>query len=177
MVKLVSTLGTSPGGVAETLQNLSTGKYIAPFEPKEIKFDEFIVLRTKGTEEAYYALRAILLCCIGFEKIKEVVFPFNDIENPKDFITVRETVREILKPGDFMDFTGGRKAISAAAVLSARDVGAHLVSTIIDQKEYGEMIVKFNKLKDKLESVYSKGDCRSYFCDLMSSTARTIVFF
>ena len=177
MVKLVATLGTSPGGIAETLYNLSEGKYVAPFEPKEINFEELIVVRTKGTDEAFYALKAILLCCVGYEKVKEVLFPFDDVNEPKDFVTVRETVRGLLKPGDYLDFTGGRKAISAAAVLSARDVGAHLVTTLIDQQEYGEMLRKFNQLKDKVTGVYSLGDCRSYFCDLVSKTARTIVFF
>ncbi|BDC18754.1 hypothetical protein HS5_16440 [Acidianus sp. HS-5] len=177
MVKLVATLGTSPGGVAETLYNLSMGNYVAPFESKELSFDELVVVRTKGTDEAYYALKAVLICCVNYEKVREVLFPFDDINNPKDFVTVRETVRGLLRTGDFMDFTGGRKAISAAAVLSAREVGAHLVTTIIEQQEYGEMMKKFNQLKEKLAGVYNRRDCRTIYCELMSKTARTIVFF
>ncbi|BFH74720.1 CRISPR-associated ring nuclease Crn1 [Sulfurisphaera javensis] len=177
MVKLVATLGKSPGGIAETILNLSSGKYVSPFEPKEIKIEKLIVIRTKEVEDAYYTLKAILFCCLDFTNVEEVVLPFNDITSPQDFITVRETVRKALKAGDFFDFTGGRKAISSAGVLSARDVGAHLVTSIIDQDEYVKMNKRFEELKDRALNVYNKGQCLSYFCDLISSRALTVVFF
>lgn len=90
MVRLVATLGKSPGGIAETIRNLTSGKYVAPFEPTEINIDEVIVLRTKGTDEAYYFLKAILYCCLNLTSIKEIVFDFDDITSPKDFVSVRE---------------------------------------------------------------------------------------
>ncbi|MDT7862698.1 MAG: CRISPR-associated ring nuclease Crn1 [Saccharolobus sp.] len=177
MVRLVATLGKSPGGIAETIRNLTSGKYVAPFEPTEINIDEVIVLRTKGTDEAYYFLKAILYCCLNITSIKEIVFDFDDITSPKDFISVREKTRSVLKAGDYLDFTGGRKAISSAAVLAARDAGAHLVSSIVDQNEYIQMNKRFEELKDKAMRVYNKGQCLSYFCDLISPNAQTIVFF
>ncbi|QXJ35106.1 CRISPR-associated ring nuclease Crn1 [Saccharolobus shibatae] len=177
MVKLVATLGKSPGGIAETLDNLISGNYVAPFEAKEIKVNELVVIRTEEVTESYYFLKTILLCCLDFTNVREVALPFDDISSPQDFITVRETVRKVLSTGDYLDFSGGRKAITAAAVLTARDVGAHLVTTVIDQDDYIRMNRRYEELKGKALSVYNKGQCVSYFCDLMSSKAKTIIFF
>ncbi|QGA53965.1 hypothetical protein GFS03_04915 [Sulfolobus sp. E5-1-F] len=177
MARLVATLGKSPGGIAETLANLSSGNYLAPFETKEVKINELIVIRTAEVMESYYFLKTILLCCLDFTNIREVGLPFDDISSPQDFLTVRETVRKVLSTGDYLDFSGGRKAITAAAVLAARDVGAHLVTTIIDQSDYIRMNKRYEELKERALSVYNKGECLSYFCDLMSSKAKTIIFF
>ncbi|TRM80221.1 hypothetical protein DJ522_08760, partial [Sulfolobus sp. F3] len=93
------------------------------------------------------------------------------------FITVREKLREVLKVGDYLDFTGGRKAISAAAALTAREIGAHLVTSIIDEEEYDRIKKRYYEIKDKALGVYDKGQCLGYLCDLYTSKARTIVFF
>ncbi|ARM76984.1 CRISPR-associated ring nuclease Crn1 [Acidianus manzaensis] len=176
-MKLVCTLGMTPGGIAETVINLSTGNYVSKYEPKRVSFDEIIIVRTKDTEYSYAFLKAIFLCCINFGELKEFVLPFNDVSSPQDFIYVRDNVRNMLKAGDYLDFTGGRKAISSAAVLAAREAGAHLVSTIIDQKDYIEMNEKFNELKRLAMSVKGKEDCTNYFCSLISKNSKTILFF
>jgi len=177
MVRLIATLGKTPGGIAETIKNLSSGNYLAPFEPKEIKIDELIVIRTEEVLETYYFLKTILLCCLDFTSVKEIVLPFEDVSSPQDFITVREIVRRVLRTGDYLDFSGGRKAITASAVLAAREVGGHLVTTIIDQEEYNKMSKKYEELKTKALATYNKGNCLSSFCELVSPRARTIVFF
>jgi hypothetical protein len=58
------------------------------------------------------------LCCSNFVNVKVINLPFNDVNSSNDFVQVRETVRKVLKAGDYLDLTGGRKAISSAAVLS-----------------------------------------------------------
>ncbi|MFP3201533.1 MAG: CRISPR-associated ring nuclease Crn1 [Sulfolobus sp.] len=177
MVKLVATLGKTVGGVAETIINLSEGNYVAPFDPKPVKVDELIIVKTKEVEEVYNVLSSLILCCTGIDKVTTVSLPFNDVESPKDFIEVRETVRGIIRAGDYLDFTGGRKAISAAAVLAAREMGAHLVTSIIPHEEYDVLNKEYLRVKDVALRVYRKTDCVKSLCNLVSPHARTIVFF
>jgi hypothetical protein len=177
MVKLVATLGKTVGGVAETIINLSEGNYVAPFDPKPVKVDELIIVKTKEVEEVYNVLSSLILCCTGIDKVITVSLPFNDVESPKDFIEVRETVRGIIRAGDYLDFTGGRKAISAAAVLAAREMGAHLVTSIIPHEEYDVLNKEYLRVKDVALRVYRKTDCVKSLCNLVSPHARTIVFF
>jgi len=177
MVKLVATLGKTVGGVAETIINLSEGNYVAPFDPKPVKVDELIIVKTKEVEEVYNVLSSLIVCCTGIDKVTTVSLPFNDVESPKDFIEVRETVRGIIRAGDYLDFTGGRKAISAAAVLAAREMGAHLVTSIIPHEEYDVLNKEYLRVKDVALRVYRKTDCVKSLCNLVSPHARTIVFF
>jgi hypothetical protein len=177
MVKLVATLGKTVGGVAETIINLSEGNYVAPFDPKPVKVDELIIVKTKEVEEVYNVLSSLILCCTGIDKVITVSLPFNDVESPKDFIEVRETVRGIIRAGDYLDFTGGRKAISAAAVLAAREMGAHLVTSIIPHEEYDVLNKEYLRVKDVALRVYRKTDCVKSLCNLVSPHARTVVFF
>lgn len=177
MVKLVATLGKTVGGVAESIINLSEGNYVAPFDPKPVKVDELIIVKTKEVEEVYNVLSSLILCCTGIDKVTTVSLPFNDVESPKDFIEVRETVRGIIRAGDYLDFTGGRKAISAAAVLAAREMGAHLVTSIIPHEEYDVLNKEYLRVKDVALRVYRKTDCVKSLCNLVSPHARTIVFF
>lgn len=177
MVRLVATLGKTVGGVAESIINLSEGNYVAPFDPKPVKVDELIIVKTKEVEEVYNVLSSLILCCTGIDKVTTVSLPFNDVESPKDFIEVRETVRGIIRAGDYLDFTGGRKAISAAAVLAAREMGAHLVTSIIPHEEYDVLNKEYLRVKDVALRVYRKTDCVKSLCNLVSPHARTIVFF
>ncbi len=170
-------MGKSPGGIAETLLNLKDGKFVAPFDPSPVKVDELIVVKTKEVQESYYVLKAILLCCSGFTNLKPLELPFDDVTTPDDFVEVRETMRRLLRAGDFLDFTGGRKAISSAAVLAAREVGAHLVSTLISQEEYYVQNKIYNSVKERATRVYKREDCVSLICDLISKDSKTIVFF
>jgi hypothetical protein len=177
VVNLVATLGKTPGGVVETFKNLREGLCEAPFDVRGITFDNVIVIKTKEVEESYYTLKALFMCCLDFINVKDVTLPFDDVSSYEDFFKVRDVIRKVLKPGDFLDFSGGRKAISAAAVLVAREVGAHIVSSIIPHEEYEVANRLFSKVKDKAVRIYSKSECVSYICDLISKRAKTIVFF
>jgi hypothetical protein len=136
-----------------------------------------LLKKTKEVEEVYNVLSSLILCCTGIDKVITVSLPFNDVESPKDFIEVRETVRGIIRAGDYLDFTGGRKAISAAAVLAAREMGAHLVTSIIPHEEYDVLNKEYLRVKDVALRVYRKTDCVKSLCNLVSPHARTIVFF
>ncbi|MEM1627580.1 MAG: CRISPR-associated ring nuclease Crn1 [Sulfolobaceae archaeon] len=177
MVNLVATLGKTPGGIAETFLNLSRGNYSSQFEVKELRFDNVFVVRTKEVEESYYTLKAVFMCCLGFPNVRDVVLPFDDITSPEDFSKAREVIKKVLRAGDYLDFTGGRKAISTAAVLAAREVGAHIVSTVIPHEEYELANKVFMSIKDRAMRIYSEGDCVEYICRVISKNARTIVFF
>ncbi|AHC52245.1 hypothetical protein SUSAZ_10340 [Sulfolobus acidocaldarius SUSAZ] len=177
MVRLIATLGKTVGGPIETFENLVNANYISAFPSHKVDINEVIVITTKETEETFYVLKSVFLCCANFTKVREVTLPFDDITAPDDFITIREKVREVLRAGDYLDFSGGRKAISAAAALAAREIGAHLVTSIIDEDEYDKIRKRYYEIKDKALSIYNKGQCISYLCDLYISKARTIVLF
>ncbi len=176
-VRLIATLGKTVGGPVETLENLMNANYISPFPPKKVEIEKVIVITTGETKEAFYVLKTVMMCCLNFTKVEEVALPFNDISSPSDFIMVREKVSELVRAGDYLDFTGGRKSISAAAALAAWQKGAHLVTSIIDDEEYDRIKKRYYEIKDKVMSIYTKGQCMNYLCDLYTSKARTIVFF
>ncbi|AEB95213.1 CRISPR-associated ring nuclease Crn1 [Metallosphaera cuprina] len=176
MVKLVATLGKTPGGVAETYVNLTSGNFVSS-SPGKVNISEVVAVITKEVYQSFYFLQALFLCCLNVNKIGQIVLPFNDVTSPDEFIYVRESVRKVLRANDYLDFTGGRKAISAAAVLAGREVGARLVSTVIDQEEYLEMNRKFHEMKDRASRVLSKEECSPDFCTLISERSKTIVYF
>ena len=166
-MNLVSTLGTTPGGVAETYLSLVKGNYLAPFPNYPLKIDEIVVVRTKGTDLSFSVLSTIFSKCVSSIPIREVKLSIDDVMNPQDFKEVRERVRSLLSPGNYLDFTGGRKAISAAAALAAREAGAHLVSTTVDQDTYARMNEAMRRI--------AKGEDVDP-CNLLGN-GRTIVFF
>lgn len=104
-MKLVSTLGTTPGGVAETYLSLLRGDYSAPFPSSPLKIDELIVVRTRGTDVSFSVLSAIFSKCVSPIPMREVILSIEDVMSPQDFKEVREKVRSLLSPGDYLDFT------------------------------------------------------------------------
>jgi hypothetical protein len=176
LIRLIATLGKSPGGVAETIRNLSEGNYLSPYQPKAINLGGVIVVRTREVEETFKVLKSIVLCCLGRElKLKEVVLPFNDVEEIEHFRLVREKVRDIVRVGDYLDFSGGRKAISSAAVIAARENGAHLVTTIIPQKVQREIEEIYEEVKERAINIYESYHCFEDLCKLISPYSRTLV--
>lgn len=182
MVKLVSTLGTTPGGIFETFMNLRQGKYEGE-DVKPIDIKEVYVIRTsdKGVEFAWKLVKAIFTCCKGGEvTISDIPLPMQDITSPEDFKKFRREVFSRVSVGDYVDFTGGRKAMSVAAALVAREVKAHVVTTIIPQEEYNRVLGVINVLKNMGDLVEKagKGNCdpiKDYICKLVSNEARTVV--
>ncbi|MEW9492173.1 MAG: CRISPR-associated ring nuclease Crn1 [Candidatus Aramenus sulfurataquae] len=190
MTKLVCTLGTSPGGIFETYKNLRGGNYevdktIANATPIEI--NEVYVIRTsdKAVEFAWKLVKAIFACCRekGDEvTIADIPIPIQDITSPNDFKKFKNAILPKISVGDYVDFTGGRKAMSVAAALSAREVGAHVVTTIIPQGEYSGISKIIEELKGKEDLVEraGNGDCESIrdtICKLISNEAKTIMLY
>lgn len=142
--------------------------------------DEVYVVRSGSVEFAWRLVKAIFTCCgAGGAVVRELVAPMEDVGSPEDFRRFMDAVLSITRPGDYVDFTGGRKAMSVAAALAAREVGAHLVTTIAPQEEYDRVTKLVRELRGMEESVIEAagGNCRirELVCGLVLSGARTIV--
>jgi CRISPR-associated protein Csx14 len=184
MTKLVSTLGTSPGGIFETYVNLRKGKYEGD-EVKAIDIKEVYVIRTldKSVEFAWKLVKSIFACCKekGDEvTIADIPISIQDINSPDDFKKFKKEICSRINVGDYVDFTGGRKAMSVAAALSAREVKAHVVTTIIPQNEYNRIseIIKELRGKEDLVEKAGNGNCESIrdtICKLVSNEAKTVL--
>ncbi|AEB95239.1 MULTISPECIES: CRISPR-associated ring nuclease Crn1 [Metallosphaera] len=186
MVKLISTLGTTPGGVIETYLNLIRGNYEAE-DPHPVKIDHIYVIRTddEAVNFAWSLIKAISPCCESV-KVELVDIPLNikDIYSREDFVTFKQKISSVINDGDYVDITGGRKAMSAAAAISAMTKGkAHVVTSIIPQSEYSRisnLISKFRGMERELSEA-GRGNCEPAaksnlnFCELLSKDCRTVV--
>ncbi len=177
MVKLVATLGTSPGGIYETFMNLRSGNYNGE-AVKDLK--EVYVIRTsdKAVELAWKLVKAIFVCCQGKEvEIIDIPIQIKDIASKEDYNIFVKSLQGKISRGDYVDFTGGRKAMSVAAAMSAIMNEAHVVTTIVPQDEYNRIqsLIKQLNVNDIDEA--GKGNCknREEFCQLVSKNARTIL--
>lgn len=183
MVKLVCTLGTSPGGIFETFMNLKKGNYEAEDSKTPVEIDEVYVIRTSdaAVEFAWKLVKAIFVCCERPQaKIVDIPVEIQDINSIADFEKFRSKLSSVISPKDYVDFTGGRKAMSVAAALVAMGVKAHVVTTIIPQEEYNRIssIVKELQSKKELVEKAGKGECneiKDKICSLVSNNARTII--
>lgn len=182
MVKLVCTLGTSPGGIFETFMNLRKGNYEAE-NPILVDIDEVYVIRTSDetVQFAWKLIKAIFACCERpAVKITDIPVDIQDIYSKDDFKKFKDKLSSVVGPKDYVDFTGGRKAMSVAAVLVAREAKAHVVTTIIPQNEYNRIssiIKELQGQKDLVEKAGS-GNCdgiKEKICNLVSKDARTIL--
>jgi CRISPR-associated protein Csx14 len=183
MVKLVSVLGTTPGGIYETFINLSQGKYEAE-NPTPVKVDEVYVIRTnnEAVTFAWKLVKAIFACC-GSKGIiiADIPLPMDDINSADDFKKFRKEVGSRINVGDYVDFTGGRKAMSVAAALEGLHKRAHIVTTVVSPDEYTRVNNLLKPLKAKERDVEEAGqgkcDQLKEVCDLISKNSRTILFF
>ncbi|AWR98668.1 CRISPR-associated ring nuclease Crn1 [Metallosphaera hakonensis] len=178
MPKLLVTLGTTPGGIFETFENLKRGNYEAENHPP-VHISEVYVIRTSdpAVNLAWKLVKAVFACCGGKEvTIADIPLEINDINSKQDFLTFKRAIKARLSPGDFVDFTGGRKAMSVAAAIEAREAGAKVVTTIIPQQEYVRITNLLNSLKGQESAVEAggRGECVLSFCDLVSKESRTV---
>jgi CRISPR-associated protein Csx14 len=180
--KLVCTLGTSPGGIFETYKNLRKGNYEVDEEVTEAKAVEIKDFRQ--CSRVRVEVKAIFACCKekGDEVTNADIPTIQDITSPNDFKKSKKAIFSRISVGDYVDFTGGRKAMSVAAALSAREVGAHVVTTIIPQSEYNRVSKIIEELKGKEDLVEraGNGDCESIsdtICKLISNEAKTILLY
>ncbi|QKR00683.1 CRISPR-associated protein [Metallosphaera tengchongensis] len=184
MAKLIATLGTSPGGVFETYVNLTSGNYEGENAvPADIT--EVYVIRTtdKSVEFAWKLVKAIFACCKGEGvNLADIPIPIQDINSTQDFKVFKSGVLSRISVGDYVDFTGGRKAMGVAAALSARERGAHVLTTIIPQGEYNRISEEIKGLtsKENLVEMAGKGNCsevKDVICRLVSKNARTVLLY
>ncbi|QXJ29365.1 CRISPR-associated protein, Csx12 family [Saccharolobus shibatae B12] len=176
MVKLVATLGTSPGGVIESFLYLVR---------KGQNIDEIRVVTTTNAEvkKAWKIVRLMFICCIQekFPKVEISEHPLDieDIYSEEDLKKVKEFIEKQLNEGDYLDITGGRKSMSVAAALAAKNRGAKIITSIISQDDYNRISKRVRELKDIVE-IKNRSECseqiRETYCSLIVQNARTIEF-
>ncbi|WP_221288388.1 CRISPR-associated ring nuclease Crn1 [Stygiolobus caldivivus] len=180
MVRLIATLGTSPGGIFESYKNLINGTYEED-NPEKIRVDEVYVIRTadKSVEFAWKLVKAIFVCCGGRDvAIYDIPLSITDIYSRKDYLLFKKEVENKIREGDFVDITGGRKSMAAAAALSAMRKRAKTITTIIPQPEYNRIQKEIEGLKSREAEIESAGDGRCEgisVCSLVSKSALTIM--
>ncbi|BFH74169.1 CRISPR-associated ring nuclease Crn1 [Sulfurisphaera javensis] len=150
MVKLIATLGTSPGGVFETYTNLINGNYESD-NPSKVEIDTIYLIRTldKDVEFAFKLVKALFICQKIPSEVVEIKINISDITNKQEYEQFKSQIFQKIGKGDFVDFTGGRKAMSVAAAIQALKRDAYLVTTIIPQSEYNRIQNKLKELKNK----------------------------
>mgnify|MGYP001772793892 CR=1 FL=1 len=158
-MKLIASLGTSPGGIAETFSYIANTYKAVP--------SEVIVITTSSpkVDKAYNVLLEIFSKCVrpkfGEVVIERLNISSDDIYSSQDLWELSEKVKGKMGKGDFVDVTGGRKVMSIALALVAIRSGAKVVTTVIPQEEY-------NRIQSLMEKGYSDP------CELLSKQSRTI---
>ncbi|TRM87002.1 hypothetical protein DJ521_04420 [Sulfolobus sp. E3] len=176
MPKLVSTLGTSPGGVLETFEYLMKNG---------VQITEIRVITTKNpeVEKAWRILNVLFLCCVKQKypkvEIAKYQIDIDDINNEDDLRKFKEFIEGHLQPDDYMDIKGGRKGMSVAAALAAKAVGAKIITSIISQQSYRSINDKIRNLTN-IPELKRREECNEQlekdYCELISKDAKTIVF-
>ncbi len=176
MPKLVSTLGTSPGGVLETFEYLVK---------KGVEITEIRVITTRNPEvdKAWRILNILFLCCLKEKypkvEIAKYQIDIDDINSEDDLRKFKEFIQGHLQPHDYMDITGGRKGMSVAAALAAKAAGALIVTSIISQQSYRTINDKIRNFTNVPE-LKSRAECNEQlkrdYCELISKDAKTIIF-
>ncbi|BFI74281.1 CRISPR-associated ring nuclease Crn1 [Sulfurisphaera ohwakuensis] len=165
MVKLIATLGTSPGGIFETYTNLINGTYESE-NPSKIEIQDIYIIRTKDKEVelAWKLVKALFICMKVPAQIADIPVSINDITSKEDYEIFKKEIFQRISKGDFIDFTGGRKAMSVAAAIGAVKKEAYLVTTIIPQQEYNRIQQQIKELKDRekeINDAISTGSCEN----------------
>jgi len=157
MVRLLATMGTSPGSVYETLLNLCRGSYECGGETcPRISIDTVTMIRTSNPRVvAASRLARLLITC------SQTIFPegdprrlpcrvsnvglvdagVDDIDSRSSYERFSEVVRRNIGEGDIVDVTGGRVSMAVAAALTPlrfrmRDI--LVVASSIPQEAYQE---------------------------------------
>jgi len=179
-MKLIATLGTSPGGIFETYTNLINGTYEAE-RPEKVEISDVYIIRTKDkdVEFAWKLVKALFTCMKVPAQIVDIPVNISDITSKSDYDLFRKAVFDKISRGDYVDFTGGRKAMSVAAAIGAAQRGASLVTTIIPQQEYNRIQQKIKELKEKEDEIEraGKGNCRiaEELKEIIAKNAKTIL--
>ncbi len=141
-MRLVSLVGTSPGVLHTTLCKLLEEGEIDPDELEEV-----LVVSTLE-QQAREALEIAGSCpCPATGKpplpadAKAAIhlLPYSDIDSQQRLADLRKKLATLIQPGDIVDATGGRKAMSIAAAVEATAKGARVVMTHIPPETYREV--------------------------------------
>lgn len=131
MARLVSLLGLSPGVAHTSLCLLAR---------EGIVVDEIVLVGTQG--EVLAEAEEIIRGCPcpwdgppGPGRIVRVQLDFPDVRGPGDLERLGSILRGLLRRGDYLDITGGRKIMSAWAAIVALDQGAHVVASVVPPGE------------------------------------------
>ncbi|BBD73326.1 hypothetical protein HS1genome_1715 [Sulfodiicoccus acidiphilus] len=162
----------------ESLVNLRRGTYASLGVNQPVKIDEIYVVRTRGeeVERAFRILRALLLCCVKESPpLRDVPLDLNDVDSPEDYAKFRGAVLKLVSPGDYVDVTGGRKVMSVAAAVVARERGAHVLTTLISTKEYARVTEEARKLNENSLDLSAGCSKDTSLCSLLSPQAVTVL--
>ncbi|QGR19648.1 CRISPR-associated ring nuclease Crn1 [Stygiolobus azoricus] len=180
MARLIATLGTSPGGIFESYKNLIEGNYQGD-NVEKVKIDEVYIIRTsdKAVEFAWKLVKAIFTCCGAKDvRVYDIPLSITDINSRQDFLTFKREVESKINNGDFVDITGGRKSMSVAAAMSARNRNAKIITTVVPQAEYNRVqnLIKQLEPREKEIEMAGEGKCQTIdICQLVSKSALTIL--
>ncbi len=177
MVRLIATMGASPGAPYETLLNVCRGSYDAPHAPP-IRIREVVVVRTSGVDVRYaYWLFKLLILCNRFlpeakrldcvvERIFDVEVDVEDVVSREDYEKYRDAIERNIGEGDIVDVTGGRVSMAVAAMQAASSHNkVAVMATIVPQKEYSAInaaktsILNNFDVKGLLDKVERSGSC------------------
>lgn len=169
MTRLIATLGTSPGGIIESFL------YLVKVDPD---LNDIVVIATSDplVQKAYNILLSIFSCCVkpNFRvMLSKKDLPFPDISSSEDLKVFYQVAESIIEPGDYVDITGGRKAISVVAAMAAMNKGAKVLTTIIPQNEYTRINNIIKNMGNEVKENCSEEE-KKVVCSLISQKATTI---
>ncbi len=130
MPRLVSLVGTTPG-VTHTGYCLLASAGVG--------VDEVVIVGNLG-EVVDEAARILAECpCpwgeVGVPRVRRVYLGFPDIRSELDLDELGGMLSALLREGDYVDITGGRKIMSAWAAIVALKSRAHVVASIVPGEE------------------------------------------
>ncbi|NON62270.1 CRISPR-associated ring nuclease Crn1 [Acidianus sp. RZ1] len=176
MAKLIATLGTSPGGVVETFN------FLVKEMNEEITDIYIITTEDKSVKKAWEVVKILFTCCVKQEfpqiQIAEIPSGIRDIESPEDLRRFMETLSGKIEKNDFVDITGGRKGMSVAVALMAREAEAKIITSIIPQSEYKEINERLSKISNipQINETNCPETLKEDYCNMISKNAKTILF-
>ncbi len=203
MVRLLATLGTSPGPVYETLLNLCRGSYEAPYTPR-IRVETVTLVHTSNpaVKDAYHAAKLLILCshtlfpegddrrlpgeCLPRE-VSSLPLEIDDVASRSEYEEFVKKIQSVVGPGDIVDISGGRVAMAVAAAMYASSMpGTMVVASAVPSDAYRSLSNVFATLRQKhslgklVEAVEEKG-CKALigtgadklFAQLVTGKART----
>ncbi len=160
MTILVSTLGTSPGGVCEILRYLAL--------KRGVKINEVILIRTSDpkVEFAFKLVKLMIKLCVGHDiKVSDCVFEKDDIESMEDLDRFRQMLTMLIEKHKnkevHVDVTGGRKVMSIVTAIDCSKIAKGIYVAHISPEAYRYIGSKIEALKQR-ESVI---DCLSKCVD------------